>query len=187
MTTRTWTAVAVIGLAMILGVCLVAQAKDKNVKIADLPEAVTAAVKKACPDGTITEAEIEKEHGTTIYEIELKVGKNEAEVEVTADGTIIEIETELTMADLPKAVADAITKAANGGKVKEIEKEEERAEVKNGKVVELKTPKVVYEAEIKQNGKEIEIEVDADGKVLGKEVEDDDDDDDGDDDDDDDD
>ena len=79
-------------------------------------------------------------------------------------------EKDVTIDQVPAAVKATILKKAGDNKIDEIE------EVSiDGKVV-------YYEAEWHADGKEIEIEVAPDGKLLGKEVEDDDDDDDDDDD-----
>ena len=78
-------------------------------------------------------------------------------------------EKEVTIDQVPAAVKATILKEADGKTIEEIEEVS-----KDGKVV-------YYEAEWKADGKEVEIKVSSDGKLLGKEVEDDDDDDDGDD------
>jgi len=70
-----------------------------------------------------------------------------------------ENEQEVTIDQVPAAVKATILKAAEGGTIKEIERE-----TKNGTTV--------YEAEVILNGKEVEIKVAADGTLLGKEVED---------------
>ena len=81
-----------------------------------------------------------------------------------------ETEKEVTIDQVPAAVKATILKEADGKKIEEIEEVS-----KDGKVI-------YYEAEWKDGGKEVEIEVAPDGKLLAEEVEDDDDDDDDDDD-----
>jgi len=75
-----------------------------------------------------------------------------------------EDEVKLTLDQVPPAVKAAILAEAGNNPIKEIE-----AETKDGKTV--------YEAEWIADGKEIELKVAADGKILKKEVEDADDDD----------
>ena len=83
-----------------------------------------------------------------------------------------EKEEKVKLADCPEAVQKTIKDNANGGTIVEIEKETN------------KDGTVTYEAEVKKaDGTEIEIEVAADGKLIGIEVEDDEDDKDGDEDD----
>jgi uncharacterized membrane protein YkoI len=92
---------------------------------------------------------------------------NNQKVTMTENG---DGEEEITLDQAPAAVQATIQAEAQGGTIKEIERETE-----NGKTV--------YEAEVIINGQEVEIEVASDGTLLGKEVEDMDDDEDGDDDD----
>jgi len=75
-------------------------------------------------------------------------------------------EKEVTLEQVPAAVKATIIKEAGENTVTEVE------EISVDGVVEY------YEAEWKADGKEIEIQVAPDGKLLGKEVEDDDGDDD---------
>lgn len=63
--------------------------------------------------------------------------------------------TVVTLEQLPPAVRKTIEKEAGGNKIEEIEKETE-----NGKTV--------YEAEVTIDGKEWEIEVAEDGKLISK-------------------
>ena len=139
-----------------------------------LPPAAAAAIKKAFPKATIDEVEREKE-GVVLYEVELKQDGKEVEVEVSPDGQIVEVSREIAKGDLPKAVAKTLAKLAGGAKIREIEKEEIHAVVK---LVKLRKPLVVYEAEFVRNGKEVEVKIAEDGRLVGKEVEDEKDDDD---------
>ena len=67
-------------------------------------------------------------------------------------------EEKVQWSQVPAAVQKTITKHARGGKIEEIEKE---TETKEGKSV------TVYEAKIKKpDGKEFEIEVGEDGKLI---------------------
>lgn len=144
--------------------------KKEKAKV-ELPEAAAKAIKAAFPDATIDEVEIDNEDGMKLFEVELKQGKAEIEVSVAPDGTIVEIETEVALKDVPAAAAAVISKAAEGAQIKEIAKEETRAEVKkndNGvaKLVKLETPKIAYEAELVKGDQKGEIEVAADGTVV---------------------
>jgi len=132
----------------------------------ELPKAAADAINAAYPGAKIEEVQLDDEDGMKLYEVELELKDAEIEVSVSADGVIFEVETEVTVASLPKAVADAVAKAAKGGKVKEVEKEEQRAVVKDGKLVTLKTPTVTYSAEIRTADGEIEVEIAPDGKIL---------------------
>lgn len=67
-------------------------------------------------------------------------------------------ETTVTLNDLPPAVRATLEKETAGGTVTEIEKE-----TKNGKVV--------YSADAKIDGKEYDIAIAEDGKLISKELE----------------
>lgn len=138
-----------------------------------LPRAAADAVKAAFPQASIEEVGLDKEDGIDLYEVELRQNGEETEVTVSPDGVIVEVETEVFLKDLPKAVADAITKAAAGAKVEEIKREETRAVVRAGKLVKLDQPRITYEAEFRKDGKELQIELAPDGTILKTESEDD--------------
>jgi uncharacterized membrane protein YkoI len=69
-----------------------------------------------------------------------------------------EDEQEVSIKELPKAVRVTILKQAKGGEIKKIERETEDGEV-------------IYEAEVIMDGKEVELKVGPNGKLLAKEVE----------------
>ena len=132
----------------------------------DLPEAAAKALQAAFPKATVDEAKAEDKGGVKVFDVELKQDKTEMDVEVTADGAILAVETNLEMKDVPGAAAKVLQKAAEGATVKEVQKEEVRAEIKDAKVVKLDAVKVAYEAEIKKGDQKGEIKVAADGTVV---------------------
>jgi len=131
-----------------------------------LPDAASDAIEAGWPGATIGRAEVEDEHGLKVHEVDLTHGGRDMEVTVADDGTILEVETELALADTPEPVKGAIIKAADGAVVHEIEREETRAVVRDGKLVKLDKPIVTYEAEFRKAGKEVEIELTPDGKII---------------------
>jgi hypothetical protein len=143
------------------------QEQAKKAKV-ELPAAVAKAIKDNVPDAEIEILTVEKEGGIALYDIEFKAGKGE--IEVAEDGTVMDISTIIAMADLPRAAAEAIQKAAEGGTIKQLEKSEVRAELKiegeKGTIVKLASPKYVYEAEIVKGNQTGEIQVDPDGKIV---------------------
>ncbi len=149
--------------------CTKQEAEEQGEKEeAELPDAVKEAVKANFPDAQIDFVEVSEEAGITLYDIEFKADKGE--IEVTADGTVLDVVTIIAMEDLPQAAAEAIQKAAEGATIKRLEKSEVRAEIKEegaeGKIVKLDSPRYVYEAELVKDGQTGEIEVDAEGKVI---------------------
>lgn len=85
-----------------------ARAKEERVPLDRVPKAVVDAVKAKFPDAKLTEAEKKTEDGKTTYEIELEHKGQEYAVSATAEGKITEVEREVEIKDLPKAVTDAI-------------------------------------------------------------------------------
>ena len=74
--------------------------EERDVAVADLPAPVTDAIRRMYPAGVIEEAEVEMEGGREVYSVEVKEAGKEHEVEVTADGTVLEID-EVTTSDPP--------------------------------------------------------------------------------------
>ena len=132
----------------------------------DLPEAVAKAIHAAFPKATVDEAKAEDEGGVKVFDVELKQDKTEMDVEVTADGTILAVETNIEMKDVPEAAAKVLQKAAEGATVHEVKKEEVWREIKDAKIVKLDDVKVAYEAEIKKGDQKGEIKVAANGTIV---------------------
>lgn len=134
-------------------------AKEEKVPLDQVPKAVLDAVKVKFPDAKLAEAEKETEDGTTTYEIELDHKGQEYTVSATAEGKITEVEREVEIKDLPKAVTDAIKKKYPNAKMEEAE--EVTAD-----------NKTTYEVAVKNGKKELELTLDASGKILKEEEED---------------
>ena len=171
MTRTRWMMLGVAVLAAFALTAMVGWAKDDEkgeggkAKV-ELPPAAAEAVAKAFPNMKIEKVKAEEENGVMLFEVELEAGETEVEVEVSADGVIVSVETEIALKDVPEAAAAVIQKAAEGGKVEEVKKEEIRAEAKDGKITQLGAAKVVYEAEIEKGNQEGKIAVDASGAIV---------------------
>lgn len=141
------------------------QPKKTNV---ELPAAVAQAVKANFPNAEIKTAEVEKEAGVNLYDIEFKGGQGE--IEVAEDGTVMDIATIVKVKDIPQAAAQAIRAAAPGAVIKQLEKSEIRAELKKeddkGRVVKLAASKYVFEARLHKGTQRGEIQVAPDGTVV---------------------
>ncbi len=131
-----------------------------------LPEGVEKALAAAFPRAVVTEAGKEVEDGVEVFELSLVQGGRDLEVEIAADGALIEVETPMPVEDLPEAVKAAVEEAAPGARIHRVEKAEVRAEVREGQVVPLPEPKVLYEAELRKGDLAAEVEVSADGRIL---------------------
>jgi len=135
------------------------EAKDKA-KV-ELPAAAAAAIAAAFPNAAIEKVKAEDENGVKTFAVKL-----ETEVEVAADGQIVSVSREVALKDVPEAVVKAIRTATAEAEIKEVVREEVRAEAKDGKLVKLDKAKIVFEAELKKGDQEGSIEVAADGTVV---------------------
>ena len=138
------------------------EGKEERIKVAQIPAVVTQSIKTNCPNCVITKASREVENGVTVYDLEFKRGQGE--MDVAADGSIIDRETVTKEKDVPAPALAAIRNA--GGKIRQIVKDEVRAELKDGSIIKLDTPKYLYEADLEKGDQVAEIEVSADGKVV---------------------
>jgi len=100
----------VIGLAL---VCLVGCEslesvfeKEKEVPLSQVPQAAIAAAEGAVEGITLTEAEMEKEDGQTVYDIEGTANGKEYTIEVTAEGKVLGVEEEAEGDDEDEAGED---------------------------------------------------------------------------------
>ena len=75
-----------------------------------LPAAVTAAFKQACPNATIRGTSKETEGGKTVYEVESVENGRARDFIYRADGTMVEAEEEMNPADLPAPVTAGVKK-----------------------------------------------------------------------------
>lgn len=138
--------------------------KEEKLKISQLPPAVVEAIKTNCSGCVIDKATREIENGVTIYDIEFKRGQGE--IALAEDGSVIDRETVVLLQDVPAAAQEAIRKGASGAKIKHVTRGEIRAELKEGKIVKLASPRYVYEAELEKGDQVAEIEVSSDGQVI---------------------
>jgi|GEM_PF-487549 len=167
---RYWMLLLAVVLVSIIGIAIAAWSggskSEERVTLDQVPAAVKATILLEAQGGTIKEIERETKGDTTIYEAEILIGGKEIEIEVAPDGTLLskgaddEDEDEdddenLSLDQVPPAVKATILKAAHGGKIKEIELENEGG-------------KPVYEVEVLI---ELEIKVAPDGTLLSRKVE----------------
>lgn len=123
---------------------------DDDLKLEQIPEPARAALLKLVGDGKITEIEREREQGVVIYEAAWDAGGAMHEAAVMADGTLLETEERIKPDQAPPAVRALIAKHFAGV----------------DKVVIEKKMIVVYEAEAKVNGKEVELLMLPTGQVI---------------------
>ena len=67
---------------------------ERDIDLNDVPQAAMAAAQAAVQGIEFTSAETEVEKGVTVYSLEGVAGAQEYEVEVTAEGKVLEVETD---------------------------------------------------------------------------------------------
>ena len=143
---------------------------EDDITIDQVPEAARRALQELAKGAAFTELEREREHGATMYEATWVVNGAEHEAAVTEAGALVKLEETMALDAVPAAVRAAIVQHFGA----------------DANVVVEKSMIVIYEAEVKVDGKEREIMVYPTGKIArGDDNGDDDDDKHGDDDDDD--
>ncbi len=135
------------------------QADEHKIPLSQVPQAAIAAVKHKFPHAELKGAVKEVENKKTTFEISLLNAGKHVTVSLDDEGEIEEIETEIAVSDLPKAVTAAIA-----GKYPKatLKKAEEVVEIEDGK-----EEKKVYEVDIvTAAGKSVEVKVNASGKIA---------------------
>lgn len=159
-----------LSMAYLLGICLLlagavlAQEKGKGEKpekggekkmtLRSLPPAVQKTVKEQTQGATILGISKEVEDGKTQYEVETKVNGRTRDFIVAADGKLMDVEEQMTLASLPPAVKETIQKEAGKGRILRVE-----SLTKDGTLQ-------CYEAQLQKGTKKSEIQVGADGKLI---------------------
>lgn len=126
-----------------------------------LPDAAAAAITKAFPKATMGIVSLCAKDGKT-YSVAMK-GETEFNVRIFESGMIFSVGTPIAVADLPKAVADAVTAGANGATTDSACKVQLRAERKGLKV--LDKPEIVYEVKLVKGVTTSTMQVAEDGTV----------------------
>ena len=144
-------------------ICAVTYAEKSETKDA-LPSAVQSAV-KALFSKAVIETSKKEEASISAYEVELKDNGKAASVNVGEDGTVIEVETTVDMNALPDAVKKTLK--AQDVNVPTVDKAVTYAELK---LVKLDAPVTTYEVKVTKDGKESEIKIAANGKILKQEA-----------------
>ena len=145
-----------------------AWANAQKIEIKDLPKPVLAAVMAKFPAAKVAEAAKEEEHGKTIYEVAIKDHDKAIDLAVSAQGKILEVETEIAARELPVAVTAALNAKYPKAKIKKAEEV-----VKYEGDEEEKTFEVVMAA---PGMEDVEVKLSPKGKILADREEDEDDD-----------
>ena len=132
-------------------------AQEKRIKRSELPTAVEKTVVEQSKGATIRGFSEEKENGRTTYEAEMLVNGHTKDVQMDANGAVIEIEEQLDIQAVPAEVRAGLQAKAGKGKITKIES------------ITKKDKLVAYEAQVVTDGKKSEVQVGSDGKPLDHE------------------
>jgi len=142
-----------VGLVLVQG----AVAQEKKIKRSELPAAVEKTVAEQSKGATIRGFNQEQENGQTTYEAELIVNGRSKDVQMDANGTILEVEEQVDFQALPAEVQAGLQAKAGSGKITKVES------------ITKKDKLVAYEAKVLTDGKKSEVQVGPDGKPLDHE------------------
>lgn len=131
--------------------------QEKKIKRSELPTAVEKTVVEQSKGATIRGFNEEKENGQTTYEVEMLVNGHTKDVQMEANGTVIEIEEQVDSQALPAEVRAGLEAKAGKGKITKIES------------ITKKEKLVAYEAQVVTDGKKSEVQVGPDGRALDHE------------------
>ncbi len=134
-----------------------ALAQEKKIKRSDLPAAVEKTVVEQSKGATIRGFSQEKENGQTTYEAEMLVNGHSKDVQMDANGGVIEIEEQVDLQAVSAEVKAGLQAKAGKGKIIKVES------------ITKKDKLVAYEAKVMTDGKKSEVQVGPDGKPLDHE------------------
>ena len=143
-------------LALVVATALPALAADKKeetIKLKAAPAAVQEAIKKQAEGGKVKQIEKITDGDKVSYEAVITKNGKDVEIEFAPDGKIILAEEAIKLEACPAAVQATVKAQVGDGKLTLLEKV-------------TKDGKVYYEAEITKGGKNLEVFIAEDGKVM---------------------
>ena len=139
---------------LIIGLAVKVQAGGDIISAEQLPAAVMTAAKGACPEGTVHQLELDK---NGVYEVEMLVGDRTCDMKFRADGSVVEIEREVVLTELPLKVQTTLGLYTD---LKIIKAEHVQ-----------KGDHIFYEAEVEFNGQVFGFEMEEDGTIFKMQLE----------------
>jgi hypothetical protein len=134
-----------------------AWAQEQHVKRSDLPAAVQKTVAEQSHGAIIRGYTSEMEGGQQEYEVEMTVHGRSRDVSMAPDGSVLEVEDQVTLRSLPATVRDSLVKKAGKGRITKVE-----SLTKQGTLV-------AYEAQVRTGKKHSEVQVGPHGETLAHE------------------
>lgn len=147
---------------VVLAVVVQVLADEEKVPLDQLPKAVVATLKARFKGAEMIAASKEKEKDQLRYEVAIKQKGQKIDVTLTPQGSLVEIEKQITAKDLPNAVTRVLEEKYPAAKyqiIEEIFKVEKKVE-----------SLAYYEVLLATAGKQtFEVQVAADGRILNEE------------------
>jgi uncharacterized membrane protein YkoI len=148
-----------VGVVALLVLGVMARADEEKISPDKLPAKVMAAVKERFPGAEFTSITKETMDKNVVYDIELKHKGRKYEMDIKEDGTVLEVEKEVDLKDVPAAVTKAIEAKYPKSTVKEVME----VNIVKGKEEKPDHYEVLIETADK---KKMELEVALDGKSI---------------------
>jgi uncharacterized membrane protein YkoI len=148
-----------VGMVALLVLGVTVRADEEKISPDKLPAKVMAAVKERFPGAEFTSITKETMDKNVVYDIELKHQGRKYEMDIKEDGTVLEVEKEIALKDVPAAVAKAIEAKYPKSTIKEVME----VNIVKGKEEKPDHYEVVIETADK---KKLELEVALDGKSI---------------------
>jgi len=148
---------AILGLIVGAFVAVGVRASERKIDRTDLPPAVERTVAAQSAGATVRGFSKEVDKGQTFYEAKLTVSGHSKDILIDANGSVVEVEEEVSLASLAASVQAGLKAGTASGTIKKVE-----SITKNGRLV-------AYEAHVDTKGKRSEVQVGPDGKSPGHE------------------
>lgn len=130
------------------------ETKETKMTVVAMPAAVQLKIKEVVSQGRITEAVREfADDGAVVYEVSYVQNRTKFEAEFSADGKLLVLDEQISLAAAPAAVRATIEQATIGGRIEKIEKVTQEG-------------RIYFEIEFTKDGQEQEVKIGLDGRRL---------------------
>ncbi len=150
------------GLLVVAGLLAVGSRGAWSANATPLPVSVEQTIRKTFPNAQIGSIEYER-RVVRLIEVTLIEDGQECDLAISEDGTILSITHEIDPDDLPQAARGALQEIVGEAKIEEAEKVKIFGELL---VAPLASPRIVYEAEFREGGRECKAVVSGDGVAI---------------------
>lgn len=137
-----------------LGFVSLSYCAEKKISRSELPAAVRKTAQDESQGAIVKGYSKEIENGRLEYEVEMTIDGHSRDVSIAPDGHVLEIEEQVQLNTLRANVQHALNTKAAKGKITKVESIR-----KSGKLV-------AYEAQVKAEGRDREIQVGPEGEAL---------------------